>query len=228
MFPGLSDTDAEFCVNFILITRTMVELAGRFTIADKDDRRFKMLKKATCHINNGQDVYFADYDYRVDGALPEILYIKTPHFSKDTSDIAPLRTVAVFNISDDDGVKKVISREGLGLAEGEYILTDVWSGERLALNGKCEILLDAHASRLFSVNKLESAVILDSNVELCGMRFADGVFEATLTYPYDCELTLTKKPTSVSVNGEPVDFTIDGKVLKFRAKDKGKIIINLK
>lgn len=228
MFPNLSDTEAMFATNFLIITGTMVELAGRFSKVDPENPRFKILRKATCHINNGQDVYFSDFDYRVDGALPEILYIKTPHFSKDTSDIAPLRTVAVFNISDDDGVKKVISREGLGLAEGEYILTDVWSGERLALNGKCEILLDAHASRLFSVNRKDSAVILDSNVELCGMRFADGVFEATLTYPYDCELTLTKEPLSVSLNGERTDFSFDGEKLKFNAKNSGVLNIKLK
>lgn len=224
MFPKLSDNEAMFATNFIMITRTMVELAGRYSKVDPENPRFKVVRKATCHLNNGQDVYFANYDYRVDGALPEVVYIKTPHFSNEVCDFAPVRTVAVFNI--EDGERKIaVTRRGLDLPLGDYILTDVWSGERLLLSEKTELILDPHSSRLFSVNKRESAVLLDAGVELCDMRLSGDALEATLNYPYECELTLAKKPTSVSLNGEAISFSLDGDVVRFTAREKGRLVI---
>ena len=228
MFPGLSDTDAEFTTNFLIITRTMVELAGKYSKIDRSSPRFKMVRKATCHINNGQDVYFDNYDYRKNDTVPEIIYLKTPHFSNETKDFAPVRTVAVFNISDDDRQKRVITRSGLCLPEGEYILTDVWTGERISLSEKVELTLDAHGSRLFSVNKADTALLLDSNVELENMSLSAGVFAAELNYPYDCELTLTARPVSVLVCDESVPFEWNGVTVKFSAKCKGRLTIKLK
>jgi hypothetical protein len=57
------------------------------------------------------------------------------------------------------------------------------------------------------------------------MAYAEGVFTAELSYPYDCEITLAKAPESVAVNGEAVEFVFDGKILKFAAKCKGKLTI---
>lgn len=226
MFPGLSDVDAAFATNFLIITRTMVELAGKYSEVDYDNQRFKMVRKATCHINNGQDVYFHNYHYRTE-SLPEIIYIKTPHFSNESPDFAPIRTVAVFNISDYDGQKRTITREGLGLPEGEYILTDVWSGEKIRFTDSVDFILASHGSRLFSLNLADKALILDSNVELMNMRVAGDVLEAEITYPYECELTLAAKPSGVTLCGEPVGFEWNGKTLKFSAKCKGKITISL-
>ena len=224
MLPGLPDKEAECVFNFLLITRTMVELAGRYSKIDTANRRFNMVRKATCHINNGQDVYFADYDYRSNKILPEIIYIKTPHFSNDKTDIAPIRTVAIFNMSDNDGEVRRLTTEGLGLPKGEYILTNVWSGEQIELSDSVEFILSARDSRLFAVNA-KNSVIYDSNVELTDMSYADGVFTAELSYPYDCEITLAKSPREILINGELVDFTCDGNVVKFAAKCKGKITI---
>lgn len=226
MFDSLSDTDAMFATNFLIITRSMVELAGRYSKVDPENPRFKVVRKATCHINNGQDVYFADYDYRVVGALPEVMYLKTPHFSNEAKDFAPVRTVAVFNISDNDGEIRTVTRTGLGLLEGEYILTDVWTGERFELSEKIDFTLLAHGSRLFSVNKKAGAILLDSNVELVDMDYDGIALTATLSYPYECELTLTREPVSVTVNGEATDFAFDGERIRFSAKSKGELVIN--
>ncbi len=225
LFPELNDIDAAFATNFLIITRTMVELAGKYSKIDTENRRFKMVRKATCHINNGQDVFFADFDYRKEGTLPEALYLETPHFSNESPEFAPIRTLAVFNISDIDGVKRRVTRTALALPEGEYILTDIWSGEELRLTDSIEFTLDSHGSRLFSVNRLDKALILDSNTELSNMLYKDAIFTAELSYPYDCELTLAKQPKSVWLEDEEIPFEFSGKVLRFAAKCKGKLTL---
>lgn len=226
MLPGLGDEEATTVFNFLIVTRTMVELAGRYSKVDYENERFKKVRKATCHINNGQDVYFAGFDYRSDKVLPEILYIKTPHFSNEVNGVAPIRTVAVFNLTDNDGEVRRLTVKDLGLPRGEYILTDVWTGEQIELSDSVEFTLKARNSRLLAVNEKSGAIVYDSNVELTDMRCADGVFTAELSYPYDCEITLAKAPKSVAVNGEAVEYVLDGKTLKFTAKCKGNLAIS--
>ena len=224
MFPGLSDTDAEFCVNFILITRTMVELAGRFTLADKEDPRFKMLKKATCHINNGQDVYFADYDYRVgDSPIPYKFYIKTPHFSNDTEDCLPCRTLALFNPEEED-MLLTVTAESLGLDAGDYRLTDVWSGEAYSLEDGISFELEPHGSRLFSVNRESGYRIYDSNIELSSVSLSGKTLSADTSYTADAIITLSHKPRAVRIDGVAVDFDYKNEKLTFASR-KGRLEI---
>ena len=223
MFPGLSDTDAEFCVNFILITRTMVELAGRFTIADKDDRRFKMLKKATCHINNGQDVYFADYDYRCgDSPIPYKFYIKTPHFSNDTEDCLPCRTLALFN-PEEENMLLSLTPASLGLdGEADYRLTDVWSGESYLLGEKIELELVPHGSRLFSVNRDEGYQVYDSCIELSRINLSGKTLSAEMSYSAEAEIRLSHKPRIVKIDGEEIKFGFKNEKLTFESR-KGEL-----
>ena len=47
IMPGLSDTEALFCINYCLVTHSMVEIAGRLSEAE-DQTRIKILKKAVC------------------------------------------------------------------------------------------------------------------------------------------------------------------------------------
>lgn len=225
MFPGLSDRDAEFCVNFILITRTMVELAGRFTLANKDDKRFKMLKKATCHINNGQDVYFADYDYRVgESPIPYKFYIKTPHFSNESGGALPVRTLALFNPEEEDTVLSV-SAESLELdKEKSYRLTDVWSGESYLIDEKIDFELLPHESRLFSVNEYFGYQIFDSNIELSRVRLLSKTIKADMSYSAEATLTLSHKPRIVKIDGEEIKFNFKNEKLTFESK-KGKLEI---
>ena len=228
MFPGLSDRDAEFCVNFVLITRTMVELAGKFSEVDPENPRFKMLRKATANINNGEDVYFADYDYRTaDTEPPSTLYIKTPYFASEETTAAPMRTVAIFNLDDDHNKSIKLTRVGLKLPVGEYIITNVWTGEQLLLTDETEISLEPHESRLFTVSSRDTALILDSNVKLSDICECDGTLTATLHYPAECELTLTREPLEIFIDSAPVPFTYADGVVSF-ASACGKLSITFK
>lgn len=69
-----------FCINYCIATHSMVEIAGRLS-QSKDRERLRILKKAACNPNNGQDVYFAGYDYRNHAAVaPEICTLKPRTF----------------------------------------------------------------------------------------------------------------------------------------------------
>ena len=52
--------DAKFLLDFVMITRTMVEIAGKLSY-ETDHPRMKWLKKAACCVNNGQDVFTAGF-----------------------------------------------------------------------------------------------------------------------------------------------------------------------
>ncbi len=226
MFPGLSDTDAEFCVNFVLITRTMVELAGVFSKADKSSKRFKMLKKATCNINNGQDVYFAGYDYRAgDAPIADKLYIKTPHFSTGTSECTPLRTLALFNAEEEKRTLHLNAGE-IGLnVNNSYVLTDVWTGEQMTLCGELSFDLSAHESRLFAVSATDGYQIYDSNVKLENVEIWDNKISADSFYGADCSLMLSKAPVGIYLDGEQTEYRENGNVVSFKTDKAGKIEI---
>ena len=210
MFPGLSDIDAKFCVNFTLITRTMVELAGVFSKVNKSSPRFAMLKKATCNPNNGQNVYFADYDYRASyNESPDKLYIKTPHFSNEVADCLPLRTVALLN-KDEESKKITLRAEAMGLDPSKkYILTDVWSGAKHILSGDISFELIPHESYLFSVNDSVGMQIYDANIKLSEVITNDNVMTAKTSYAADAELSLSQMPREVWFNGARINYTIN-------------------
>jgi hypothetical protein len=66
--PGLSDNERMFAINYILITHSFVELSGKLH-SDCSPQLLKIIPKALCNINNGQDVHFAQYDYRKHNSL---------------------------------------------------------------------------------------------------------------------------------------------------------------
>ena len=47
-----------------------------FSQVDEDNQRLKVIRCAVQYLNNGEDVYFAKYDYRKKKSenLPEIIY----------------------------------------------------------------------------------------------------------------------------------------------------------
>ena len=225
MFPGLTYTDAVFCINYILITRSMVELAGKFSSIDTENPRFKMLKKAVACPNNGDDVYLARYDYRKPGRnTPEILYIKTPHFSVENHDALPLRTLAIFNI--DENEKDVsFSLSELGLEDGDYILSDVWSGEKIQANGNCIFTLAPHESRLFSVNLAKGIQIYDANFKISKLSHDGTSLSFSADYACDAEICLSSRPTEICFGGEKIDFSEEKGLISFRIPGTGKIEI---
>lgn len=148
LLPGLDDKDFMFVVNFQIITRTLVEISGRFSKVCEDDPRLKILKKAISYLNNGENVYFAKYDYRKSGFnLPRIIYIKSIFDIPDS--YGNVRTVAVFNTGEDD-LRLNFSATDLGLEGKNYCFRDVWSEEMIYAD-VLEITLKPHESRLFTV-----------------------------------------------------------------------------
>ncbi|MFA6931196.1 MAG: hypothetical protein WCT05_12795, partial [Lentisphaeria bacterium] len=97
LFPGLNDIEAMFCLNYCLVTHTMVEIAGKLSETVPDNPRLKALKKVTCNPNNGQEIFLARYQYRDEkNTVPRILYFKTPHFSiLEEQPGLPLRSIGL-------------------------------------------------------------------------------------------------------------------------------------
>lgn len=153
LLPGLNDVDFMFVINFQVITRTLVELSGRFSLVDLENKRLKVLQRATSYLNNGEDVFFAKYDYRRRGEiLPEIIYINSPCFANEENSNDIIKTVAIFN--PEERKKDIIfSLEDLGLTYGEYVFTEVWDNSNVTVKKGVSICLDAHESKLYVVKK---------------------------------------------------------------------------
>lgn len=227
VLPGLNEVDRMFWINYCLVTHSMVEIAGCLSrVTDKDV--IKMLKKAVCNPNNGQDIYFVKYDYRrKEYCVPEIIYFKTPHFSRvENSSIMPIRTVGLFNIEEE--AKKVsFCVEDLKLEDETYIMTDVWSLEQYDLCGNFEFELMPHESKLFSINKANGIQLYDSNIRINDVNF-DGtsvMFEVDYVSK-DASLMLNKKVKDVEQNSENIEFHSDGKSINLNICQKGMLKIS--
>ena len=148
LLPGLNDDDFMFVVNWQIITRTLVEISGRFSSVEEDNPRVKILQRAVQYINNGEDVYFAKYDYRQKGInLPEVIYINSAFDCADESYI----TVAVFNYG--ETVKTIkFSNTDIGLSKGLHEVEYVWENKREELDS-FSITLKPHQSKLIKIKK---------------------------------------------------------------------------
>lgn len=152
LMEGLNDTDFNFLLNYLLITHSLVEISGLFSNPNANEKRIEVLKKATCGLNNGADVYFANFDYRKNDAfIPNVFYTSTPCFDDKDFNGEILRTVALFNFEESDR-EISFNIEDIGLEKGEYILTDVWSGEKVVGDG-VKVKLCAHGSKMYYVTK---------------------------------------------------------------------------
>lgn len=147
LLPGLNDTDFKFIMNFQIITRTLVEISGRFSSVDKNNPRLACLKRAVKYLDNGENVYFANYDYRKAGEnLPEIIYINSAFDAPDNE----YKTVALFNASEKE---KTISFVGADIGlPGEKEYENVWGGEKIISDG-LSVVLPAHGSALYKAKK---------------------------------------------------------------------------
>ncbi|MBR4016803.1 MAG: alpha-galactosidase [Oscillospiraceae bacterium] len=226
LLPGLNDTDAMFCVNYCLVTHTMVEIAGKLSLA-QESNRLKVLKKAACNPNNGQDVYFVGYDYRCHHyCVPEVMYFKTPHFSTQENNAAmPLRTVGLFNVEEQEkDVGFALSQ--LGLDKGEYIITDVWSGEQYPLTDAFSVLLPAHGSRLLAISKADSVKLFDANVRVNSAAVQGNTMTVEVDYAYkNAEFFFHATPKSVAFEGKELAFTVENGITKLAVPAKGRLEI---
>ena len=210
LFPGLTDDEALLCINYCLISRSMVEIAGWLHQEKVDNPRFAILKKAVCCINNGQDVFFADYDYRSTDTAPEIWYLKTPHFSTLSEENGlPLRTIAFFNLEDEERDFEV-DFATLGLDDNEYYVKNVWS-DACSIKKNIKCTLAAHASALFMISSQKKTQLLDSNLKVDSIKLKDDSMKIEFGYSGDFELMLSHEPAnmdSIEVDG---NFIVKGK-----------------
>jgi hypothetical protein len=227
MLPGLNDTDAMFWINYCLITRTTVEIAGKLSLADKNAERLKVLRKAVCNPDNGRDVYFAGYDYRKPGySVPEIIYFNTPHFSPCRADCVPAVTAGVFNVTDDP--KTVFLKTAhLGLKKDDYILTDIWTGETYR-GDNVKFVLGPHESKVFSINVNRGVQFLDADIRLNGFERSDARITCVSDYGAEAEFLFNAPPSAVTFNGEKLKFDRIGNKIKFAVPGEGKIQIKFK
>jgi hypothetical protein len=148
LLPGLSDDDFLFVVNWQIITRTLIEISGRFSQVDDHNPRLKVLQRAVQYLNNGENVYFAKYDYRKKGInLPEIIYIDSAFDCPDES----YKTVAIFN--DGEETKTIsFTNHDIGLEEGVHFVEFVWEDRSENLS-TYSFALKPHQSILLKIKK---------------------------------------------------------------------------
>lgn len=224
LLPGLSEREALFCINYCLVTHSMVELAGKLS-ESKDEKRLKILKKAVCCPNNGQDVYFIGFDYRgVGRRISQIMYFKTPHFSlSENSGFMPQRTVGFFNTDEEEKEFKVLFSD-MELSDEKYIVTDVWSGESFEACGGFSAVCAPHESRLFAVSKIKGVQLLDANVKVLSVSEESGFAEIELDYDVkDAELLFSHTPIGAEQNGAALDFSANGGRLALSFVKSGRL-----
>lgn len=227
MLPGLNDDDAYFCINYCLATRSSVEISGILSKAEHNDR-YKMLKKAACNPNNGQDIHFANYDYRANryekGVVPEIIYFNSPHFSViENGENIPVRTVALFNLHENEKVLS-FTPENLGLKNSNYVLTDVWSGEQYDLINKVEFAVKPHTSRLFAISKKKGIQLYDANIRVNSVEADENALIIENDYAAkEAEFYFSEKVKKIYVNDKEVPFNANGNTVTFDIEEVGKI-----
>lgn len=209
IFPGLNRNEAMFCINYCIATHSMVELGGKLSqVTDPDDIR--LLKKAVCNPNNGQDVYFIGYDYRSQtDKVPEVMYFKTPHFSRvENSDVLPVRTMAVFNLDEHEKEYTIYLRD-MGLTDGAYVLTDVWSSKQWECTDEYTVTVEPHASRLLAVSRKDGIQLWDANIRINSAKELDGTLLLETDYAMaDAELLCSEIPQKLLYNDMVIDFTV--------------------
>lgn len=208
MFPELSENEAMFALNYCLVTHSMVEIAGKLSL-EKNKEKMKRLKKAVCNPNNGQDIYFVDYDYRLKSySVPEIIYFNTPHFSKEESnEYLPLKTVGLFNVYEESKTLS-FNISDLNLKKDEYIITNVWTHEQYEFTDEFSFELTPHSSALFAINKKQEISVYDSNIRISSAVLDGNSLLLELGYKgRDVEISLSKKACELEMNQEKIPFT---------------------
>ena len=234
LFPGLNDTEAMFCLNYCLVTHSMVEIAGRLSQAAPSPR-LSALKKAICCPNNGADVFLARYDYRDhQHCLPEILYFNTPFFAlKASGDGVPLKTVGLFNAEDEDRKIRLAPKD-LKLPNGKYTITDVWTGETFAFSRERAFPVAAHGSRLLAVNHADGQQLLDADLGAFDVRSERHGKSLRISirarYRQDearLLFALPPKKATIALDGKPLDFRRQGNAIHFALPRPGTLMLEL-
>ncbi|MCX8082773.1 MAG: alpha-galactosidase [bacterium] len=204
IFPKLSDNEVRTLITFCLISRSIVEVAGWLHLYP-DHPRMKWLKKALCCPNNGDDVFFADYNYRDEAQLygPPVWYINTPHFSLlRESPSLPFRTVAIFNLGETTSQYN-LTLEKLSLTRAQYLATEIWSGETSLLAELTDIQIPPRDCKLFSINLIDGAPqILDASIKVNSLKRMDSKLYIEFAHKGELELVISQKPDKFKFNNE--------------------------
>jgi hypothetical protein len=204
----------------------MVEIAGKLSESAPDNPRLKTLKKAVCNPNNGQEVFLGGYNYRDrNNLIPRIIYFKTPHFSvEENNPLLPLRTAGLFNI-DEESIKVTFTAETFGLTGSNYMVTDVWSGETVDLDGSFTVEIEPHGSRLFAISDKEKVQLIDANMRINSF---DGEMMA-FDYAGDAELLMSQAPEKIYADETELPFESEklpcGTRITFTVPEKGVITL---
>jgi hypothetical protein len=207
LLPGLSDDEAMFCINYCLISRSMVEVAG-WLYQEPDHPRMKWVRKALCCPNNGQEVFFANYDYRKESKGPEAWYLKTPHFSLlENNEALPVRTFALFNL-EDEAREISINMKDMDLPEGVWRITNVWTLESEIVEGSFAKKINGRGSALFAVSPEDSCQVLDANIKVDSAEKIENGLKISFAHKGALELVLNFKPEKITANGESIPFDL--------------------
>lgn len=224
----LSDADALTAINYCLISRSLVEIAG-WLYQNPDHPRLPWIRKAICCPNNGQDVFFADFDYRdPKTTVPPVWFIKTAHFSRHTGATAlPARTVACFNTHDAE-TEFSLRAESLDLPPADYLVTDVWSLSTRPLAELGRFSLPAHQSRLFAISPANGGrqQVLDADIAIAAATETGATLDLTFEHRGNLTLVLSRRPANITgLDGQAMDTTItagDGNfILRTRLRSPG-------
>lgn len=212
LFPGLTDTEAMLCINYCLISRSMVEISGWLYNEPPANPRFKILKKAICCPNNGQNVYFAGHRYRETDEAPAKWFIRSPHFSLlEGNPHLPQRTVVIFNLGDEKKVFELPFSE-MGLTGSSYLVTDVWRDQAKLVTQGINVELPPHGSVLLSVNAVnDMPQILDSDLKIDTAEMSANTLRIRFGYSGNYTVMLSKSPHNYSVKTTDGGFLAHGK-----------------
>ncbi|MBQ8657888.1 MAG: alpha-galactosidase [Clostridia bacterium] len=224
LFPKLPYNEFLFLTSYILITRSCVELAGKYSEVEPNNPRLKILQKAICCPDNGKDVHFIDYDYRKMGRnLPLVWYIDGALFSREQNKALPIKTVALFNPEDEERtVSFDISK--MGVPEREVLCTEIWTGEQIHFENMVSATLPPRSCKMYTI-ATDDTVLLDSNVKICAVQITENSIEFEIPYKGKVEIVLAFKPTKVLYNNAEIVFEKLGNKVDFEIEQAGKIII---
>ena len=224
LFPGLNDVDAMFALNYCIATRSMVEIAGKLS-ENLNHPRLPFLKKAAANVNNGQELWLLDYDYRKPGInIPKGVYFKSGFFTcEEENPNMPLRNVGLFNTFEKK-LKITFNAAKLGLdSKKAYTLVDVWTHEtfELAAGKSLSFTLGAHGSMMLAVCE-KDLVLQDANVKVNTVTRDGKSLSVDCAYAYpEAEFLFSAKVKGVKFNGKAVKADIKNGLCKMELKEAG-------
>jgi hypothetical protein len=143
----------------------------------------------------------------------------------ENNDAMPLRTVGLFNVYEEDR-EFGFSLEELGLEAGEYVVTDVWTGEQYTMNDRFATNVEFHGSRLLAITKAGEYKLHDANIRINSAAVCDNVMTLEADYKYDdAQLFFSTAPKAIAFEGKALEFTTEGNLTKFAVPGKGKLTV---